>query len=367
MNWGKMKKNNSEMGYKPMFFRLNNSAEKAHFLELLSTKNYINIYDQIEFQIKDLIKCKNPKIKFTIELLEEFYLNFVKDITLDNYGVWVYYPWSNSMVHILDEADFIEVRTNRNKHKITLEEQKKLAKQKVGVIGLSVGQSVSLTLAMERSFGELRIADFDVLDLSNLNRIRTGIHNLNIPKTVVVAREIAEIDPFLKITCFHEGVNENNLDSFLTEGGKLDVLIDECDSLDIKIKARLKARELGIPVLMDTSDRGMLAFERFDLESNRPIFHGLISDESLFYSVTTSEDFFELALKILDEDKISERMRLSIKEIGETILTWPQLAASVIAGGGITAEVYRKIVLNSGVSSGRYYIDFDVISGKSEV
>jgi tRNA A37 threonylcarbamoyladenosine dehydratase len=62
-------------------------------------------------------------------------------------------------------------------------------------MGLSVGQSVSLALAMERSFGELRIADFDELDLSNINRIRTGVYNLKIQKTVIVAREIAEIDP----------------------------------------------------------------------------------------------------------------------------------------------------------------------------
>ncbi len=32
-------------------------------------------------------------------------------------------------------------------------------------------------MAMERSFGELRIADYDVLELTNLNRIRTGVHN----------------------------------------------------------------------------------------------------------------------------------------------------------------------------------------------
>jgi hypothetical protein len=30
------------------------------------------------------------------------------------YGVWAYYAWSNRLVHLLDEAEFVELRTNRN-------------------------------------------------------------------------------------------------------------------------------------------------------------------------------------------------------------------------------------------------------------
>lgn len=33
--------------------------------------------------------------------------------------------------------------------------------KKIGVIGLSEGQSVALTMSMERVYGTLRIADFD--------------------------------------------------------------------------------------------------------------------------------------------------------------------------------------------------------------
>lgn len=40
----------------------------------------------------------------------------------EEYGVWVYYPWSTRLVHLLDEAEFIELRTNRNKYKLTPEE-----------------------------------------------------------------------------------------------------------------------------------------------------------------------------------------------------------------------------------------------------
>ncbi len=53
-----------------------------------------------------------------------------------------------------------------------------------------------------------------------------------------------EIDPYLNLKLFHEGITEENIDAFITEGGKLDVLIDECDGIDIKVLCRIKARQL---------------------------------------------------------------------------------------------------------------------------
>src|SRR5690606_5917140 len=109
-------------------------------------------------------------------------------------------------------------------YKITPEEQEELRKKKIGVIGLSVGQSVSLTLAMERICGEIRLTDFDILELTNLNRIRTGVHTIGLKKVYAVAREIAEIDPYIRVRCFPEGLHEENMDSFFLENGKLDLL-----------------------------------------------------------------------------------------------------------------------------------------------
>src|SRR5262249_55544663 len=148
---------------------------------------------------------RHPARRLSAAQLELLTKRHLHGLTADQYGVWVYYPWSGRLVHILDEDEFAELRTNRNRYKITPEEQATLAQKRLGVVGLSVGQMVALTLALERSFGELRLADFDRVDLSNLNRIRTGVHCLNVPKAYVTAREIAEIDPYLRITVFPEG------------------------------------------------------------------------------------------------------------------------------------------------------------------
>ena len=265
-------------------------------------------------------------------------------------------------MHLLDEAEFVELRTNRNCYKISPDERDRLARKRIGVVGLSVGQSVALVLALERSFAQLRVADFDTLDLSNLNRLRAGVHNLGVPKVLVTAREIAEIDPFLDVVCFPEGITSENMEAFLCDGGPLDLLIEECDSIDLKIELRYAARRHRIPVLMDTSDRGLLDIERFDLEADRPIFHGAVGDldPSRLRGLTTEEKV-PYVLKIIGADTMSTRLRASLLEVQQSISTWPQLASSVAMGGAVTADVARRMLLGQQTASGRFFIDVEEI------
>src|SRR5262249_10861092 len=149
------------------------------------------------------------------------------------------------------QADFIELRTNRNRYKILPEEQAALSQMRVGIVGLSVGYSIALALTLERSYGEIRLVDFDRLDLSNMNRVPTGLHDLNLNKAAAAARTIAEVDPFLKVECILEGITEDNINDFLLGTSRdrpLHLLIEECDDLYMKVRLRVAARAYGIPV-----------------------------------------------------------------------------------------------------------------------
>jgi molybdopterin/thiamine biosynthesis adenylyltransferase len=357
-----------QMCLKPLFYRLVNSSDRQKLEQLLNENKGILVHDEILGQVEEFVKSITPKTVFSKPQLTEAALKHIGNTPQEEYGVWVFYPWSNKLVHILDEAEFVTVRTNRNQYKITPAEKEKLATKKIGILGLSVGQSIALTLAMERGCGELRIADFDILELSNLNRIRTGVQNLGIPKTVAVAREIAEIDPYFKVTCFHKGANEENIDEFITSGGKLDILVDECDGLAIKILCRQKAKEHRIPVVMDTADRGMIDVERFDLEPNRSILHGYIDhlDISKVKEAKTNEEKVPYLLPMLGLETVSTRMKASMLEIEQTITTWPQLASSVVLGGGMGADVCRRILLDQYHESGRYFVDVEQLVGDTK-
>ncbi len=354
-----------DLTFEPVFYRIYKSEDNAALEALLTAKPHIRIHNEINSQLDELIKSKYPKKKPDATQIEALKLLHLGDLTLQEYGVWVYYPWSERLVHLLDEEEFVNMRTNRNVYKITPEERDILGKQIVGVVGLSVGQSVSVTMAMERGFGEIRLADFDLLELTNLNRIRTGVQSLGLPKVIIVAREIKEIDPFLKVSVFNDGLTEENMDRFFTEGGKLNVIVDECDGLDIKILLRHKAKALGIPVVMDASDRGTVDVERFDLEPERPILHGLIEhlDHTQVKYLKTNEEKVPFLLAMIGVDTLSNRLKASMVEVGQTITTWPQLASAVTLGGALCADVCRRIILDQYHESGRYWIDIEELIG----
>lgn len=356
--------------FKPIIFRLNNQDDINSFNSLKSSNISLSIYDTLENQFEELYKVRHPNLPSIDKVgYELFVKNLLGTLSIQEYGAWVYYPWTNRIVHTLDESEFFEVRTNRNNNKIIPTEQAILKEKTIGIIGLSVGQSAALTIAMERVCGKLKLADFDTIELSNLNRIRTSIHNLGLPKVIAVAREIAEIDPFIEVEIFTDGLNDENIEVFFGKEKKLDVLIELCDSVDVKISSRLKAREYKIPVIMETNDRCMIDIERFDIDNNIGILHGLISENDLNnFSELTPQQKLQIILKIVDKDRLSSKMLEAFTLMGKTIRSWPQLASSVTMGAGITTDIARKILLGENCNSGRWYFDVeDLLTSNSVV
>lgn len=346
--------------YTPVILRLNDQTDRKTFDSLIESGKVSFVYDEIYGQLQELVKSEHPAIKIKKEDYPDLISKHLDGRDIYEYGVWVYYSWNQRLVHLLDEEEFIEVRTNRNRYKITREEQARLKSRKIGIVGLSVGQSIALTMAMERTCGELRLADFDTAELSNLNRIRTGTQNLGLNKTVIAAREILEMDPYLNIRIFNDGLHAGNMEEFFLGDGKLDLFIEVCDGLDIKIESRYKAREYQIPVVMDTNDRGMLDVERFDLEPGRAILHGLADglDPSNIKDLT-NEEKIPYILRMIGAETISTRLKASMLEVEQSINTWPQLASSVTLGGALTTDVARRILLDQFHESGRYYVDLE--------
>ncbi|WP_032405298.1 Rv1355c family protein [Rhodococcoides fascians] len=270
---------------------------------------------------------------------------------------WVYFPWRRTVVAVLGPTAFRHLRLDRNRNKITRSEQNSLGDLTIGIIGLSVGHAIAHTLALEGICGTLRLADFDAIELSNLNRIPASILDLGINKAVVAARRIAEIDPYLRIEIVEDGITEDTIDGFF-DG--LDLLVEECDSLDVKVLAREAARSRRIPVLMETSDRGLLDVERFDLEPERPVFHGVLGEiDSTRLRGLGARDKIPIVLDQLDAALLSARMAASMVEVSETIETWPQLGGDVQLGGATVAAAVRRFGTGAHLPSGRIRIDLD--------
>jgi molybdopterin/thiamine biosynthesis adenylyltransferase len=268
---------------------------------------------------------------------------------------WAYYPWRRAVVSVLSAHDFRRVRLDRNRNLITADEQEILGALRIGIIGLSAGHAIAYTLATQGVCGELRLADFDRLELTNMNRVAASVLDIGLNKATLAARRIAELDPYLPVRVVSSGLTPDNVGEFL-DG--LDIVVEECDSLDMKVIVRETARTRGIPVLMATSDRGLVDIERFDVEPERPIMHGLLGDvDTVKLSTLDSRAKVPYLLRMLDAASLPARGAASLVEVGHTLSSWPQLAGDVTLGATAIAEAIRRIGLGEELPSGRVRTD----------
>ncbi|MFR9794559.1 ThiF family adenylyltransferase [Streptomyces sp. MS06] len=386
-----------EDAYRPVLLNLTEPEGEAALTELLDSGAVREIHDRIDDQLEELARClrpgesADPRSPASAAAAAAAAAEVHAGTPRRCYGTWVWYPWSGRLVHVLPAEEFRLVRTDRNRDKITSAEQQALLGRRIGVLGLSVGNSAALTCAMEGVGGSFRLADFDRLGLSNLNRLRAGVHDLGVEKTVLCARQMYEIDPYLDIEIHREGVTEETIGDFFGNtpgsgsdtgtgtgsgsgtgtgtGTGLDLLIEECDTPWAKVAAREHARARRVPVLMDTNDRGLLDVERFDLEPERPLFHGRIGGTTArTVRALDTAGQLDLLLRIVDAGRLSPAMTDALGRIGRTLSSWPQLASGIALGAALVTDTARRVLLGAPVPSGRYYVDLeDLIAAEQAV
>ena len=272
------------------------------------------------------------------------------------YGTVAWYPWRQKALLLLEEAEFISVRTNRNRNKIRNEEQDELGLKSAGVVGMSVGRSVAMAMAMERVVGRLHLADADTIELSNLNRIPASVFELGASKLVSTARAIAEVDPYFGVEVWPMGFVPEVMEEFL---GGLDLVVDACDAPSAKALLRLGARDRRMPLVMETNDRGLLDIERYDLEETEDYLHGRLTAEQLTELAGGGEWTPELLDAFVDLSAISDRAKESLAEVGKSLVGWPQLHSDVAIGAGMAATVARRILLGEDLADQRIRFDFN--------
>lgn len=315
-------------------------------------------FDLLQSQLEELFCIRSLKKTDGAQEARDFILKNLE------YGSWVYFPWSNRALRILEKAEFIELRTSRNRNKISNIEQERLTDKTIGIVGMSVGFSVFLAMVMERTAENFKIADFDLLSMSNLNRLPFRLSDIGLLKVEIAKRWALEIDPYLNIQIFSEGVHDSNIEEFFNGNRRLDMVVDECDSGSIKLLLRLFSRKYRIPLLMETSDRGLLDVENYQ-NINEPLFHGRISDSEVDELLSKSSN--DILMRFIDMSSASKRGLESMLEIGKTIDTWPQLASDVLHGGASVTIAARHILLGNTISSGRYFIDLQQKLGVHEL
>jgi len=320
--------------------------------------------DIYQSQINELFEISHPDLQKSISYQKKL-TAYKKEKNNPNHiikGDWVYFPWSGNLLHTVSEKDYLRLRTNRNQYLIKKSEQKKLYKAVVGIIGLSIGSNIAINLAKQGIGKYLKLADFDIVETSNLNRINASMADIGVKKIENTAKRIWEINPYNKIFLFPSGINDKNINNFFTSP-KPNIIFEIIDDFKIKIKMRLIARKKRIPVVMfsNVDNNIIIDIERFDLFPSLPLFNGLLGDlpERILKDKDANANYY--AVKMVGEKLISERAMATVKDIGKKLVGRPQINSTVIISSGLSGYITKKIICEKSTINGRFIHKIDSI------
>ncbi len=353
-----------EKNYNLIFFE---SRGTQNLKKLEKSGEILNEVDIFEGCLEELFEIEHPWLKPSNGAFiptKRAYLNeWKKKGSFESQGVWVYYPWSKLLIHFPDEGIYVRLRTSRNRNLVTEKEQAILNPKTIGIAGMSVGSNVLNTMVLTGLGRHFKIADFDTISVPNLNRIMASASAVGMNKAIYFARRALEVDPFLKIDVFSEGLDKKRFQSFFLDK-KIDLFVEEMDHPYLKIESRKFARKNKIPVIMaaDNGDGALIDVERFDLEPDRPLFHGrldkLIDLETIKKELSFAEKLTIIA-NIVHLEEATPRAQDSLKQVGTILNTWPQLGTAALLAGISLTFAARRILLGKEMLSGRYDVSFE--------
>ncbi len=113
----------------------------------------------------------------------------------------------------------------------TPEVQQKIKKSRIGIAGAGgLGSNVAVALA-RIGIGKLVVADFDLVEPSNLNRQYYFIDQIGMPKVLALQETVKRINPGVDFRAVHEKITPANLKKHFSS---LDIMVEAFDDADQK-------------------------------------------------------------------------------------------------------------------------------------
>src|SRR3989338_8802911 len=212
------------------------------------------------------------------------------------YGELVYYPERNDLVwfaprdlKLLAWLARNEIQLKDPEQNISWEKQRELlGNQVIGVVGGSVGMNIFERTRDVLLPSWMKVADPDVFDDANRNRVRFGYADLNQNKAEVAAKQIHATDPWLPVSVYSVGVYPKNISDFMLGNESLGeppvtMAVEVCDDPDRKIDVGKICKESGIPLwrLTDFGKTFQVEYFPYDRISDFPLAIGMSDGQLL--------------------------------------------------------------------------------------
>ncbi|HSH35802.1 tRNA threonylcarbamoyladenosine dehydratase [Schnuerera sp.] len=142
----------------------------------------------------------------------------------------------------------MDSRFSRTKLLLGKEGMDILNKSKVAIFGIGGVGSFASEALVRSGLGEIIIIDYDIIDITNINRqIHATSKTINLPKVEVMKDRLLEINPNLNIKAIKETYKDENKDRLLLQG--YDYVIDAIDMVSAKINLIVNCKKLNIPII----------------------------------------------------------------------------------------------------------------------
>jgi hypothetical protein len=327
------------------------------------TQRIWQVVDIFEQQLRELFEILHPAQRQASSYADALQ-TFVEQRSAGGLqGNWIYYPWNGCLVHAVNQAEYLALRSNRNKNLITHDEQERLFQTCIAVAGLSIGTHIVEGLAYNGIAHTMKLAEYDTLDTSNLNRLRAGLKDVGETKITLAARRIYEIHPYAELSLYPGGLTPEVLPDFLSGTPQPQLVFEAIDDFKMKIRVRIAARRAHIPLIMLTNlgDTILVDIERYDLDPTLPLFNGLIGQtpEKILQAEMTEADKIRYAIDIVGREHLPPRVLQTLSEINRTLVGRPQLYSTVAAGGGLASYLARRLLLDQPLPGGRYLLSLE--------
>ncbi len=171
---------------------------------------------------------------------------------------------------------------SRNNGITNTEQQTRLKNATFAIAGMGgVGGDYLITLA-RAGVGNFKISDFDEFEMGNFNRqYGATVSTVGRNKMDVMQELALDINPEANIKAYGAGINENNVDDFLTG---VDVFVDAVEFFEINVHRLIinACREKGIPAVFGVpmgfgvgalvfTPQGMSFDDYFDIDYQAPL------------------------------------------------------------------------------------------------
>jgi len=209
------------------------------------------------------------------------------------------------------------------------EEQKKIKNSKIAIVGVGCDGGMDAYILARMGIGKLKLIDFDINEISNMNRQPMATYSTEgIPKVYAAKSIIKDLNPTVEVETIDAKLTEENAKELLKG---YTVVIQGMDSMVGRIIFHRAAKKLGIPAVTMTGQPPFRSFVS-TIMPNGPAYEELFGIDFMVGKTFTENPDLEEQVNNLKYERAEHTAKSNASKV------WLEKYKKGKIGWGITPE-----------------------------